>query len=260
MWIIGAAALLATASPAAGPTPIPPPPFLPAEIVIASEGARPPFNQLDAKGALAGFEVDLAREICRRIAVRCRFTPQDWDGLIEGLNRRQYDVVMAALEMTPERRGEADFSRAYVRPTAAFVVRADSPLKSAAAQTLAGKTIGVADNSTAQTYVETRLPQSEAKVYGGLVEAMLDLAENKVDAVLADEGQARDFLKTRKEAACCRLLGAAPRDAAVFGEGFGAAFRKGDPLRGAFDAALTRMFDDGAFQAIARRYFSYPVR
>lgn len=241
---------------------IPPaPPFQATRAVtIASEGARPPFNYLDQSGELAGFEIDLAREICRRLSAQCAFVAQDWDNLFEGLAKRQYDMVMAALEITSERRRAVDFSLPYVRAAAAFVVRADSPLKNTEAATLAGKKIGVEENTSAQAFAEARYKASDLKTYGGLVEAMLDLAEEKIDVVLADEAQVADFLKTRKEAQCCRLLAVSERDPAIFGEGMAAAFRKDDSLRAEFDRALTSMFDDGAFHAIARRYFSFTVR
>lgn len=256
---LSAAALWAGAAAAQTAAPAPPAPE-PRKLAIASEGARPPFNFIE-NGDLAGFEIDLGREICRRLSAQCTFVAQEWDSLIDGLKKRQYDVVMAALEITDERRKEVDFSVPYVRPTAAFLVRADAELKNADPATLAGKTIGVEEGSSAQALAEARYASARVKTYGGLVEAVLDLAEDKVDVVIADEAALVDFLKTRKEAQCCRLLAAAPRDPAIFGEGIAAAFRKGDAaLRTDFDRALTSMFDDGAFQAIARRYFTYPVR
>ncbi len=232
----------------------------PRRLTIASEGARPPFNFVEA-GELAGFEIDLAREICRRLNAQCAFVAQEWDNLVEGLARRQYDVAMAAIEITPERRREMDFSVAYVRPTAAFLVRADAVFKDATAASFAGRTIGVEEGSSAQTFAEARYQTAQMKTYGGLVEAVLDLAEDKIDLVIADEAALADFLKNRKEAQCCRLLATSPRDPSIFGEGVGAAFRKDDvALRAEFDRALVSMFDDGAFQTIARKYFSHAVR
>lgn len=256
---LAAAALWAGLAAAQTAAPAPPAPE-PRKLAIASEGARPPFNFIE-NGELAGFEIDLAREICRRLSAQCAFVAQEWDSLIEGLNKRQYDIVMAALEITDERRKEIDFSIPYVRPTAAFLVRTDEALKNVEPATLAGKTIGVEEGSSAQAFAEARYASAHVKSYGGLVDAVLDLAEDKVDVVIADEAALVDFLKTRKEARCCRLIAAAPRDPAIFGEGIAAAFRKGDTaLRADFDRALTSMFDDGAFQTIARKYFSYPVR
>src|SRR5207248_1195006 len=68
-------------------------------IRIASEGARPPYNYLE-NNKLAGFEIDLAQDLCDRMQVACTFMTQNWDGLIPGLLTHQYDAIMAAMEIT----------------------------------------------------------------------------------------------------------------------------------------------------------------
>ena len=233
-----------------------------APLVIASEGARPPFNFLDANNELAGFEIDLAREICTRLHRTCSFVTQDWDGLLPGLAAHQYDAVMAALDINEARRAQAAFSVPYVRMPAAFVVQKTSDLKDASRETLAGKTIGVEDGSPSQALLDDAYKDSVAKPFASLEDAMLDLAEGKVDAVLADKFAAADFLKTRREGQqCCRFLADAPREAAIFGEGIGIAFRKTDvALREAVDVALQAIVDDGTFARISAKYFDFPIR
>lgn len=230
-------------------------------LVIASEGARPPFNFIDADNQLAGFEIDLARELCRRMNRTCSFTAQDWDGLIPGLIAHQFDAVMAALDLTEERRGKIAFSTPYVRMPASFAVQKDSGLKDASLATLNRRTVGVEEQSASQNLIEERYPGVSAKAYGSLEEAMLDLGAGKVDAVLADKLALSAFLKERREGKCCRILADAPRDPAVFGEGIGIGLRKDDAaLREAFDAALQGAVDDGTFARIAGKYFDFPIR
>ena len=72
-------------------------------IRFASEGARPPFNYLE-NNQLAGFEIDLANEICARLKATCEFVPDNWDDLIPHLLSGQYDAIIAAMDMTEERR------------------------------------------------------------------------------------------------------------------------------------------------------------
>ena len=52
---------------------------------IATEGAYPPFNYTEPNGQLAGFDVDIARELCTRLKAECEIVAQDWDGIIPGL-------------------------------------------------------------------------------------------------------------------------------------------------------------------------------
>src|SRR5436309_3198433 len=73
--VVGCTVLAPFASPRAQTTA---PQGLPREIRIASEGARPPYNYID-NGELAGFEIDLGRELCGRMKMTCTFVAQDWD-------------------------------------------------------------------------------------------------------------------------------------------------------------------------------------
>ena len=116
--------------------------------------------------------------------------------------------------------------------------------------------------SASQALLDDTFKDAVAKPFASLEDAMLDLAEGKVDAVLADKFAASDFLKSRREGQqCCRFLGDAPRDQAIFGEGLGIAFRKSDvALREATDAALQSTIEDGTFARISAKYFDFPVR
>src|SRR5690606_26645382 len=93
---------------------------------IGTEGAYPPFNATDASGELVGFEVDLGRALCERAGVTCEFVAQDWDGIIPALLSGRYDMIMAGMTITDERREQVDFSRGYVTTPAWFVAPSDS--------------------------------------------------------------------------------------------------------------------------------------
>jgi polar amino acid transport system substrate-binding protein len=233
----------------------------PTKLRIASEGARPPFNYLDADNQLAGFEIDLSREICRRIGAECVFVTQDWESLVGGLEARQYDVIVAAMEITEERLAKIAFSKPYAHAPSALIAPRQSQLAGAAPEALEGRRIGVEADSPQQAYVEDKYKKSEVQRYATLEEAMLDLAEGRVDAVVEDELSASDFLKSRKEGRCCRIVAALPRDAAYFGAGFGFGLRKKDgALRSAFDKALDDIVADGTYDKIRVRYFDFDIR
>lgn len=73
---------------------------IPDPLRIATEGAYPPFNFIDDTGALKGFEVDLANELCARIKANCEIVSQEWDGIIPGLLAQRYDAIIASLYIT----------------------------------------------------------------------------------------------------------------------------------------------------------------
>lgn len=229
------------------------------EVKIASEGARPPYNYLE-NNELAGFEIDLGHALCDRLAIKCSFVMQDWDGLIPGLLDHQYDAIMAAMEITPERREKIAFSTPYVRMPSAFMVAKTSELKEATPAALADKTIGVEADGPHQAYVEHMFKDSEIRPYGVLDDAILDLAEDRIDTVIGDKDAIESFLATRKEGQCCRILADVPRDPDYFGDGIGIGLRKSDKkLKAMFDEALSALVADGTFTRIRSKYFSFEI-
>ncbi|MEJ0093132.1 MAG: transporter substrate-binding domain-containing protein [Methylocella sp.] len=229
------------------------------EIKVASEGARPPYNYLD-NNELAGFEIDLGRDLCARMKVTCRFVTQDWDGLIPGLLNHQYDAIMAAMEITDEAREKIAFTKPYIRMPSAFIAPQQSKITDTSPNGLAGKNIGVEAGGAHQTYLEDLYKQSDIHPYATLEEAILDLAEGRLDVVIGDKDALVDFLKSRKEAQCCAIIADAPHDSAYFGDGIGIGLRQEDvELKAMFDKALDASMADGAFAKIREKYFDYKI-
>lgn len=241
---------------AATDTPTPP---IPRSLVIASEGARPPYNYFDGD-KLAGFEIDLGLDLCRRMRVTCRFVSQTWDDMIPGLLAHRYDAIMAAMEITPQRSAVIAFSIPYVQLPSAFVVRRSSDLRGDTPEELAGRRLGAEKGGTHQVFLEKVYPQSILKRYNSFDEALLDLEAGRIDAAIGDKDAAVRFLETRRDAACCRLLADVPRDARYFGEGIGVGLRKEDvALRAAFNDAIKAAMADGSFAQISARYFDFSI-
>lgn len=229
------------------------------EVRIASEGARPPYNYLD-NNELAGFEIDLARELCARMKVSCSFIAQDWDGLVPGLLERRYDAIMAAMEITDEAREKIAFTKPYIRMPSAFMGSRQEMITDTTPAGLAGKSIGVESGGAHQTYVEDIYKQSEIHPYATLEEAILDLAEGRLDTVIGDKDALADFLKTRREAQCCVLIADAPHDPAYFGDGIGIGLRPDDTtLKAMFETALAACMADGSFARIRAKYFDFDI-
>jgi polar amino acid transport system substrate-binding protein len=228
-------------------------------VKIASEGARPPYNYFE-NNELAGFEIDVARDLCARMKVSCSFIAQDWDGLIPGLLEHRYDAIMAAMEITGEARKKIAFTKPYVRMRSAFITSKEPAVLDTSPEGLAGKAIGVESGSTHEAYLEDVYKQSEIRPYARLEEAILDLAEGRLDAVIGDKDAITEFMKTRKEVQCCVLAGDVPRDPAYFGDGIGIGLRKEDEaLKAMFEKALESCVADGTFAKITAKYFDFKI-
>ncbi len=95
---------------------------------IATEGAYAPWNFSGPNGVLEGFEIDLAKDLCERLKVKCEITAQNWDGIIPSLTAGKYDAIMAGMSITPKREEVIAFSSPYAAAINSFAVMGDSDL------------------------------------------------------------------------------------------------------------------------------------
>ena len=100
----------------------------PTAVTIATEGAYAPWNFTGPDGKAAGFEIDLAHDLCDRMKIKCSIVIQDWDGLIPGLTAGKFDVIMASMFITDKRLQVINFSRPYAIDPSTFAVSKTSPL------------------------------------------------------------------------------------------------------------------------------------
>ena len=227
---------------------------------IASEGSRPPYNFLDANSELAGFEIDLGRELCTRAKLACTFVAQDWDGMIPRLNAHHYDAIMAAMEISDARLELIDFTKPYVRMPSAFMAARQRQIRDSSPEGLAGRVIGVEADGPHQAYLEEYYKASEIRSFATLEEAVLDMAEGRLDVAFGDKDAVMDYLKTRREGGCCKYLADVARDAAFFGDGIGIGLRKEDgDLKAILEKALDEVVASGTFATIRAKYFEFEV-
>ena len=229
-------------------------------IRIATEGAYPPFNYIDATGQLKGFEIDLAQALCQKMQATCEIVTQDWDGLIPGLLAKKFDVIMAGMSITQERLQRVDFSDKYLNTPSRFVAKKGSNFEISASG-LAGKRVGVQRATIHENFMRKLFPQSEIVLYDTLDNSFLDLISGRVDLILADSVAVNDgFLKTTngQNYAFIGPSYTEPKD--ILGNGVGAAMRKGEnELLKSFNEAIKAIRADGTYKTINDRYFDFDV-
>ena len=81
---------------------------------IGTEGTYAPFTFHDSSGALVGFDVEIGREVAKRLGVKAEFLEGKWDGLIAGLDANRYDAVINQVGITEARKQKYDFSDPYI--------------------------------------------------------------------------------------------------------------------------------------------------
>ncbi len=133
---------------------------------------------------LIGFEIDIVRAIAKQLQMREKFIQNQWDGLIPGLYRGDYDIAINGLEITEERKKAVLFSKPYYVTHLSIVVRFDSD-SLADLNDLQGLIVGVLKNSQAEM-VLNQFGNIKIRTYEGEVNAFEDLKNGRLDAVLVD--------------------------------------------------------------------------
>jgi lysine-arginine-ornithine-binding protein len=232
---------------------------------IGTEGAYPPFNSIDENGNLVGFDIDIANALCDAAGYTCEFVVQDWDGIIPGLLAKKYDAIIASMSITEERKEQVDFTNKYYNTPAKFIKPNGMDLQipddvAQANQALAGMKVGVQRATIHENFIRDNFPDVEVVVYATQDEANLDLANGRVDLVMADSVALDEgFLKT-DQGAEFEFVGPDYNDPRWHGEGAGIAVRKGEPeLLAGLNAALEQILADGTYKAINDTYFDFDV-
>jgi polar amino acid transport system substrate-binding protein len=223
---------------------------------IGTEGAYPPFNYVDSKNELQGFDIDIAKALCEKMGVECKLVVQDWDGIIPALTAGKYDAIIASMSITDERKQVVNFTDRYYTNKLHFVAGKDAGLTEVTPEALDGKSLGAQSSTVSAVFLEENYGNaSSIKLYPTQEEAYLDLASGRIDAVLADFGPSELWLRG-DAGSCCAFVGEA-----VFSEDeIGIAVRQDDDdLREMFNKALAEIIADGTYQKINEKYFPFSV-
>ncbi|CAB3803614.1 Histidine-binding periplasmic protein [Paraburkholderia caffeinitolerans] len=223
-------------------------------------------NYRDTSGELKGFEIDIAREIGRRMNANVQFVCLGFDGLIPALLSNKIDIITSSLSITEARKKSIDFSIPYRISTARFVGRKGAGLhpmnadNTPNASSLKGKVVGVQRATTNDNYLAGEFPGVEIARYDTSENMLLDLVDGRIDLALVspmkvrtdflDKPEGRDFEFVSPEIEAPRYLG----------DGVAVGLPKGETARrDEINAALRGMFADGTFKAINQKYWAFSV-
>jgi len=251
-------------------------------IRIGTEGAYPPWNNLNSAGELEGAEIDFGNEACKRMGVTCEWVTQDWDGIIPALLQGKYDIIIAGMSITEERKEKVNFTTGYMTDGARFAVLKNSGLadlniagmakvnlnnaggkeQAAIGQLIAamdGKTVCVQSSTIHQNFLEKHMSGAvDVKLYQAVDDHNLDLAAGRCDAVLADVGSIIDFMES--DGGVDVAFTGPTFSGGVFGDGVGGAVRKEDAdILEMWNAAISEMSKDGTTAEITKEWFGRDI-
>jgi octopine/nopaline transport system substrate-binding protein len=247
------------------------------QVRIASTGDFAPWNSTDDSGQLAGFEIDLGKNLCTRMGVDCQFVLTPWDGVFDKLEAGEYDAIMASVSRTDERETRFEFSDAYACGGVKFAVAKDSPLagyqgpleridlaevepdEQAALddlkRRLQGKTVGAPAKSIHTRFLDEYMAGAvEVRPYEIADEVVTDLAAGQVDAALS---ALSIWIPAIAEGVDLAVIG--PRlGGGLLGRGVGVVVRKNEAeLAAMFSKAIGAASADGTLNELIDHWFGY---
>lgn len=218
----------------------------------------PPFSFIDQTGRLAGFNVDLIREICNelKIEAKCQIQAMPFADLEPTLEKAAAEVVLAGVAVTPDLRRKFAFSRPYLQLPARFAANRKVDLREHASVALSGRPVGVVAGTVHEAMLKRFFPKVQAQPFEK-PDAMLDaLKQGNVDAVFADGLRLPFWVASEASGGCCALFDGPYMSQRYLGEGLSAMFRHNDAvLPAAFDSAVAALSRNGRLQEIYQRYF-----
>ena len=227
------------------------------KLKIGTEGAYPPFNNLTADGKLVGFDIDIANALCAQMKADCELVTQDWDGIIPALQAGKFDAIIASMSITEERKQQVSFTNKYYTTPLALAALKDSDLTSTEPAALDGKTVGAQAGTTQSIYADEHYAKAgaEVKSYPTQEEAVQDLMNGRLDAVISDKFVLVDWMKASSND-CCKMIG----DVKGTETEAGIAVRKEDEeLRQKLNGAIDAIVSDGTYAKIVAKYFDFDI-
>ena len=82
--------------------------------IVGLDATFAPMGYRDESGEIVGIDVDLAKEVAKRIGVEVRFNPREWDAIIFDLRSKNIDMVWNGMTITPARAKQVAFTKPYL--------------------------------------------------------------------------------------------------------------------------------------------------
>lgn len=220
------------------------------KIIIATEGAFPPFNYFQGS-KLTGFEVELAEAMVKKMGLNLEWKALSFDALLAGLRQDRWDMVIASFGVTDERSKAVTFTNPHYC-SGGVIVSKDGSLRTG--DQLAGKIVAV---QTGTTYMENlkKVPGvKEVKNFPQDTDARSALISGRVDAWVSDRFVVKTVLENNPSSGL-------KTGGYLFVEKIASAVKKGNaPLAAAIDKALADVMADGTYKTISEKYMKEDIR
>jgi len=218
-------------------------------LTVGSEVAYPPFEYIEGE-EFVGFDIDMAKEIAKKLGLKLEVINTAWDGIFPALIAHKFDIVISAVTITEDRDKELDFSDPYLDSDQSIATTEDSGIKAEA--DLEGKILGVQIGTTGELEakrIADEIDVTEIKTYDDIFMAFEDLKAGRIDAIINDFPTSLEIVKENPGLVLAAKI--------KTGEQYGVVFAPDTPeLLEAINEVLKEMKEDGTYDQIYNKWFA----
>ena len=229
-------------------------------ITVGFDNTFVPMGFEEKNGDYAGFDIELAQYVSKKLGITVHFQPIDWDMKETELQNGTIDAIWNGYSATDERREKVAFTIPYMQNTQILVVKKTSGIHSV--EDMTGKVLGAQNGSSGMLDFEenpevlkNRVKGGDADQYQSVNEAIIDLKNDRIDALLIDRVYADYYLTTEGIADEYDTI-----PSGFESESFAVGVRPADKkLLEALNEAFKELYQEGIFQQISQKWFGEDV-
>ena len=229
-------------------------------ITIGFDNTFVPMGFEEKNGQYTGFDIDLAQAVSEKLDFKVQFQPIDWDMKETELQNGTIDAIWNGYSATDERREKVAFSIPYMENQQVLVAKKSQQIHSA--EDMKDKILGAQAGSSGYLDFEAqpdllknRVKDQKANQYQSFNEALIDLKNDRIDALLIDRVYANYYLQSEGILNDYNIF-----SAGFESEAFAVGARKEDTtLVNKINEGFSSLYKDGKFQEISQKWFGEDV-
>ncbi|MGQ9050857.1 amino acid ABC transporter substrate-binding protein [Streptococcus oralis] len=229
-------------------------------ITIGFDNTFVPMGFEEKNGQYAGFDIDLAQAVSEKLGIQIKFQPIDWDMKETELQNGTIDAIWNGYTATDERKEKVAFTIPYMENQQVLVSKKSQNIHSI--QDMTDKVLGAQAGSSGYLDFEAqpdllknRVKDQKANQYQSFNEALIDLKNDRIDALLIDRVYANYYLQSEGILNDYNIF-----SAGFESEAFTVGVRPADKtLLAALNQAFISLYQEGKFQEISQKWFGEDV-
>ena len=230
------------------------------KVVIGFDNTFVPMGFHDKSGKDVGFDIDLANAVFEKYGIKVQWQAINWDLKETELKNGNIDLIWNGYSKTDERESIVQFTKQYMVNEQVIVVKKSKNIK--AISDLKDKVLGAQNGSSGYDTFNSNpevlkniVKNNDATQYESFNEALIDLENDRIDALLIDKVYANYYLKQQNKLDDFNIL-----NAGFESEAFAVGARKADiTLVNKINEAFHELYREGMFQKIANKWFGEDV-